>query len=282
VYDISRTLNVSRVQGSGQGSWALELPQAARGATVADVGRATRAPKPPFVCPVASEYWAGMHWERILGRGRAEAMSEAILRVLQEAYDENCRRHAPEDLGDNNITFGVAVSQNLRFLLERELAHLPGVEIVRPRGSFAVRIDGRYELYFYKAPPGVCDVQSLRFDASNTQLALTHANADQLAFRFEPAGFPLDSEELRHIVCIHFGDPLEGLHRADVGAPVESPTEGLRWEWVECLSDDGVIIDVTDATESGEVEPQEDDDIDVRLREDFEHDDRQMNDEQTG
>lgn len=221
-----------------------------------------------------------MRWERILGPERAEQLGVAVLAALEDAYDENCRRHAPEDLGDNNVTFGVNVSQNLRFLLERAAQAIPGVEIIRPRGSFALLIDHRYELYFYKAPPGVCDVRSLRFDASKTQLELVQANADQLEFDFEP--LPDSSiPELTHLACIHFGDPLEGLHRADVGAPVSSPLDGLRWEWVECLNDGTVVIGDVDTDAAPAADDEEDEGFDLRLR-DQRADDSNMSGESPG
>lgn len=194
-------------------------------------------------------------------------MREAILRALQSAYDENCRRYAPDDLGDNNITFGVAVSQNLRFLLERELRDFPGIEIVRPRGSFAVLIDRTFELYFYKAPPGVFDIRALRLDASQTQIELVDANTNQLSlFDPEPREEP---DELRRLACIHFGDPLEGLHRADVGAPHTSPSDGLQWQWAECLSTGEELLDAGQLAEGlRSVEEGDDDEFDLRMRSD--------------
>lgn len=193
-------------------------------------------------------------------------MRDAVLRALQSAYDENCRRHSPEDLGDNNVTFGVAVSQNLRFLLERELQAFPGIEIARPRGSFAVVIDRKFELYFYKAPPGVFDIRALRLDASRTQIELVGANTNQLSlFGPEPEG---ESDELRRLACIHFGDPLEGLHRADVGAPHSSTDDRLQWRWAECLSTGEELLREEPTSEDARQFEEEDDDFDLRLRTD--------------
>ncbi len=208
-----------------------------------------------------------VHWERIVGSERAEPLRAVVLRALQEAYDENCRRHAPDDLGDNNITFGVAVSQNLRFLLERELEALglPGVEIIRPRGSFAVRIDKTFEIYFYKAPPGILDIRKLRLDATQTQLELTEANTDQLSFDF---GLPDDEPaELHRIACIHFGNPFEGLHRADIGTPLSSPVNGATWHWAECLSTGELVLGEPELILTSDNE-EEDEDFDLRLRAD--------------
>jgi hypothetical protein len=207
-----------------------------------------------------------VHWERIVGLLRAAPMREAILRALQSAYDENCRRYAPEDLGDNNVTFGVAVSQNLRFLLERELRDIPGIEIVRPRGSFAVLIDREFELYFYKAPPGVFDIRALRLDASRTQIELVDANTNQLSL-FDPEPNH-EADELHGLACIHFGDPLEGLRRADVGAPHSSPIDGLQWQWAECLSTGEELLEAESTAEALRDLEEDDDDFDLRLRSD--------------
>lgn len=207
-----------------------------------------------------------MHWERILGPDRAFLLRDAIMRALQSAYDENCRRHSPEDLGDNNVTFGVAVSQNLRFLLERELEGIPGVDFARPRGSFAVVIDRKFELYFYKAPPGVFDIRALRLDASRTQVELVGANTNQLSlFDPDPEG---DADELRRLACIHFGDPLEGLHRADVGAPHGAPGDAVQWQWAECLSTGEELLAQSAPDEPAYEEDDEDEDFDLRLRSD--------------
>jgi hypothetical protein len=220
-----------------------------------------------------------VQWDELVGPGRAHTLRDALMRALQAAYDENGKRFAPDDLGDNNVTFGVSVSQNLRFLIEREVEGIAGIEVVRPRGSFALRIDERVELYFYKAPPGVCDVRSLRFDASKMQLEILEANSNQLALDFGDE--PAQPGELRHVVCVHFGDPFEGLHRADVGAPTESALEGIRWEWLECLSDDGDEASAT-PLDNAPREDDDDDDFDLRLRDWPTEEDRGVSGDSTG
>lgn len=208
-----------------------------------------------------------VHWDHIAGGLRAEPLRSAILRALQDAYDENCRRHSPDDLGDNNITFGVAVSQNLRFLLERELdtLSLPGIKIIRPRGSFAVQIDNTFEIHFYKAPPGILDIRKLKLDATQTQLELTEANSDQLTFDF---GLPdVEPVELHSLACIHFGDPFEGLHRADIGAPLAVPIDGAAWHWAECLNTGELVFGEPEMILTSDNE-EEDEDFDLRLRTD--------------
>jgi hypothetical protein len=207
---------------------------------------------------------ARMRWEEILGPDRAEALRRALLGALEDAYAENCQRHSPDDLGDNNMTFGVAVSQNLRFLAERAVEDIAGVEIIRPRGSFALLIDDKYQLYFYKAPPGVFDVRALRFDASVTQHEVIEQNFEQLSWRFDSSE-DSGSGDATHIVAVHFGDPIEGLHRVDIGAPLESPTDGLQWDWLECLSDASDAVELS-AEELDDDDDEQDEDFGLRLR----------------
>jgi hypothetical protein len=204
-----------------------------------------------------------VRWREIMGP-QAEDLRQAILRAITDAYAENCQRFHPEDLGDNNITFGVAVSQNLRFLLELALDGRPDLEILRPRNSFVVVVAGGYQVHFYKAPPGVFDVRQLRFDASATQQELVESNAEQLAWRFDDTD--ATGGDAEHLVIVHFGDPIEGFCRADVGAPLESPTDGLQWDWVECLSNpaDEILQPWTNGVGDSD---EEDEDFGLRLRE---------------
>jgi hypothetical protein len=42
---------------------------------------------------------------------------------------------------------------------------------------------------------------------------------------------------LKHVVAVHCGDPQNGLHRVDVGAPFADDVNGWEWEWVDALSE---------------------------------------------
>lgn len=175
-----------------------------------------------------------MSWNNIAPGARGHDLRLRAMRAIRDAYDENVRRFAPDDLGDNNITFGVSVSQNLRHLIEREVDGLAGVEVFRPRNSFVLRLQDRYTVHFYKAPPGVIDVRALRFDESEMKLELARVNADQLEFVFADLELPTGAKGLpSHVVVVHFGDPIGGLHRVEVGSPFASPTGACEWAWVE-------------------------------------------------
>src|SRR5436190_22902729 len=92
---------------------------------------------------------------------RGRQICRALLRAMTTAYAENAQRFDPEDLGDNNTTFGVNVVHNLRHLAELEVDGIDGVIVRRAKNSFWFEIDGR-PLYIYKAPPGYTSVYGMR------------------------------------------------------------------------------------------------------------------------
>jgi hypothetical protein len=175
-----------------------------------------------------------MHLDEILGSERAARLRRLLLGAINDAYTENCGRYS-EELGDNGLTFAVAVVHNLRHLLEVELEYEPGIKITRPRNSFQVELDGRRAVHFYKGRRGEGDVGEIRFDQSRTKLELVSANAEQLAIVFQEDESAYGAHEIRHLVVVHVGDPSEGLVGAWIGAPVPSPLNGFRWLWLERL-----------------------------------------------
>jgi hypothetical protein len=177
-----------------------------------------------------------MSWNSIAPGAGGHDLRLRVMRAIQDAYDENVRRFAPDDLGDNNITFGVSVSQNLRHLPEREVDGIEGVEVLRPRNSFVLRLHDRFVVHFYKAPPGIFDVRALRFDESEMKIELAQVNADQLSFTFEglaEAPAAAAASLPTHVVVVHFGDPIGGLHRVEVGSPYANVMGGCEWAWIE-------------------------------------------------
>jgi hypothetical protein len=173
-----------------------------------------------------------MSWSEVIPGPRGRELRSVIVRALHEVYDENARRFAPDDLGDNNITFGVNVSQNLRFAIDRDTADFDGVAIERPRNSFVLRLQPRFTLHFYKAPPGVTDIETLRFDESEMKLELRHENTAQLSFDFGDA-VSLSATIPPHVVIVHFGGPETSFQRAEVGSPFSTATGGCQWAWHE-------------------------------------------------
>jgi hypothetical protein len=204
-----------------------------------------------------------MTWSEMFPDPLGTDLRRVIQRALVEVYDENIRRYAPEDLGDNNITFGVNVSQNLRFLIERDVADLDSVEVERPRNSFILRV-GRSMIHFYKAPPAVFDITALTFDESELKLELRQENAAQLSFDFTD-GWSTSRALPSHVVVVHFGDPLGGFEHAEVGAPYSTATGGCDWAWHERFDIDEDIDD--SSAEPMEPEPKVGPGFGLQLRE---------------
>lgn len=217
-----------------------------------------------------------MSW-RDFAQGRwGEELRLRLLRALEMAYDENGQRFAPDDIGDNNLVFGVAISENSKFLIERDVvARLDGVEVERPRNAWRLRLWGGVALYVYKAPPGVVDVRQLRFRSSQTKLELIEENADQLTFTFEEPGLRSAARTLGHVVVVHFGDPDGGLVRVDVGAPYATPLNGCEWEWVECLSALEPFVDQPREDEQLGSDAMDDEDFGLEMRDDDIDEDQQ-------
>jgi hypothetical protein len=169
-----------------------------------------------------------MDFDSLIGGGRAGRLRAIINR-------ENCGRFS-DDLGDNNLTFAVAVIHNLRHLLEEALQDEPGITINRPRNSFQIEIDRRLTVHFYKARTGPADVGEIRFDESKKKLQLIADNSAQLAL-FSDNADALGAVEPRHLVVVHAGTPTLGLVGASIGAPHFSPVAGPTWLWREQLDD---------------------------------------------
>jgi hypothetical protein len=181
-----------------------------------------------------------MRFDEIAGPDRAARLRRCFLGAINDAYTENVGRFS-EELGDNALTFAVAVVHNLRHMLEQALAQEPGIEITRPRNSFQVEVDSRRLIHFYKGRSGAGDIGEVRFDQSRTKLELVSANADQLALVFDEDETALAHCDARHLVVVHVGNPDDGLSGAWIGAPVLSRVNGFRWLWLERLDGTGEV-----------------------------------------
>ncbi len=222
-----------------------------------------------------------MAWNEIAPRGFEGEVRRALLAGIRESYDENCRRFAPEDLGDNNVSFSHTVRENLRFLVRRNIDDLiarnislaGSVEVFWRGPIYEIRLPGNVHLHIYKAPPGTHEVRELRFDASQRQVDILEVNAEQLALRFDLAD---DNPEVApeantppvcHIVAVHFGDPLGGLDHVAVGEPYLSDLDAPDWLWIESLSDGELLYQRDQAEEPESSEGDIDDDFDdLKLR----------------
>jgi hypothetical protein len=187
-----------------------------------------------------------MSWRDVAPGEWGERLRLALLAALEQVYDENCQRHAPEDIGDNNKTFGINVYENLRFVIERDVIPvIDGATIETHRNAWMIRLWGGKVIHIYKAHPGAVDVRDFRFNVSKVKLELVSENADQLQL-FEEEGFKAHGvEDLEHVVIVHFGNPQDGLTRVDVGAPLFGEERGYDWIWsgpfseLEALQEDG-------------------------------------------
>ena len=218
-------------------------------------------------------------WSEMFPEPQGAALRGVIVRALIEVYDENVRRHAPEDLGDNDITFGVNVSQNLRHVVERDTAGFVDVECDRPRNSFVLRVREDAMVHFYKAPPGVTDIRALTFDESELKLDLRQENADQLSIYDLVKDNSSHTAMPSHVVIVHFGDPQTGFHYAEAGAPFTTATGRCDWVWHERLDvADGLLDAPRDEDQSG---PIADPGLGLELR-DIPDDEVGADDDQTG
>ena len=214
-----------------------------------------------------------MAWNQIAPNGFEDEFRSAVLVGINESYDENCRRFAPEDVGDNNVSFSHSVRENLRFLVRRNIDDLSGrhielagaIEVFWRGPVYEIRLPGNVRLHIYKAPPGTEDVRELRFKASKRQVEILEVNAAQLALRFDEAvaGASVStSAPVRHIVAFHFGDPVDGLDRVAVGEPYLSDLNAPDWMWIESLSDGTLLYQRDEPSASEPIAEDVDDDFD--------------------
>jgi hypothetical protein len=217
-------------------------------------------------------------WNDIAPSGFEAELRHAVLAGIGEAYEENCRRYAPEDLGDNNVSFSHTVRENLRYLVTRNIEDLAArhlglagaVEIFWRGPIYEVRLPGNVRLHIYKAPPGTHDVRQLRFDASHRQVEILEVNAEQLAMRFDDVAAEREPEltasttagSPSHIVAVHFGDPIGGLHNVAVGEPYLSDLDAPDWVWIESLSEGALLYEREEPQTPEASEEDIDDDFD--------------------
>lgn len=186
---------------------------------------------------------ATMSWSAMFpNNGRA--LRAAITRAMREVYDENVGRFAPDDLGDNNTTFGVNVCHNLRHVLQRDTAEFEEVEADYPRGSFVLRIEG-VTVHFYKASPGTLDLRTMKFDESKLKLDIRTQNTAQLSLLDEHSS----SATVSRLVVVHFGSPEQGFLYAEAGAPFTTATGACDWLWHERFD---IGDDLLDSPQSSE------------------------------
>lgn len=181
-----------------------------------------------------------MNFNELVPAPRGRQICRALLRAMTIAYAENAQRFDPEDLGDNNTTFGVNVVHNLRHLVEIEVEGIEGLIVRRAKNSFWLEIDG-LPLYIYKAPPGCTSVHGMRFDESDLRLEILEQNTCQLQFDLDghqrETTASIQSPRL-HPVVTHFGSPEAGFTHASIGAPYKAKDGSCEWSWIEPFQED--------------------------------------------
>lgn len=178
-------------------------------------------------------------WNELITGPRADALRALLCQAATIAHTENGARFDPDDLGDDALIYGLCTTHNARHLAARfvEDADLDGVavcergrvwwlEIQRDDGA-AVRV------YLYKAPPGASTVWDLRLDDAEIKKELSSSNGRQMAL-FNRSGGD-GNAQLLNVIVVHYGDPVTGLEKVDVGAPYVTD-DGIAWDWHERFS----------------------------------------------
>lgn len=181
-----------------------------------------------------------MSWSSIAPGPDGLELRRQLVLAVETVYAENVQRHVPDELGDNNKTFGTNVSENLKHFVTNAARSSAIASVTRGR-SFQLHVLG-YAISFYKAPPGATSVASLSFDDSDFKQDLVQHNATiaQRELDFEsgdPAGKDPDVPQVigrEHIVIAHFGSAEDGFSHAVVGAPHLTDT-GTEWKWQEAF-----------------------------------------------
>lgn len=187
-------------------------------------------------------------WDELVGGTRAEVLRGLLCKAAYIAHRENGARFAPEDLGDEALIYGLGTTINARHVAGRSIeeADLNGVavcergrvwwlEIQRPDGTAVCA-------YFYKAPPSARTVHDLRLDDTEIKKELSTSNGQQIAL-FNRSGGE-GNAELLNILIVHYGDPLTGLEKIDIGAPYVTRGE-IAWDWYERFDSGAASADGT-------------------------------------
>ena len=183
-----------------------------------------------------------MSYEALVPGDRGGALRSALLKAIDRAYTENVDRYDPDGIGDDATWFGLSVSRNLWHIAEVVTQDIARVEARRASNTFFLEVDGVYDLYFCKAPPGASSVEAVNFE-SHVRSRIITRNGSHLQMRLDLEGQTVravSDEKLAHYaVIVHFGDPDDGFSHAVIGAPYLLPNGDFGWEWEEPFEDAG-------------------------------------------
>lgn len=174
-------------------------------------------------------------WDELTGP-IAQRLREILHEAANVAHTENGLRFDPEELGDDALIYGLSTTKNARYLAAQGVddAGLEDVHVCE-RGRIwwlEVQRGGRpaVRVYFYKAPPAARSLLDVRFDDAEIKKELGTSNGRQLEL-FNRSGED-GNAELLNVVVVHFGDPVAGLEKLEVGAPFIFRDE-VAWDWYE-------------------------------------------------
>ena len=164
--------------------------------------------------------------------------------AIRRAYAVNANRYDLE-VGDDALVFAIGVYRNSWFLLEQDVAVLPGWSSSRPLGSLVIVGAGRRIHVYRCGRDGDVDLDAFRLDderSSATKRLVDASNTNPLAFDFGDLDVPVVPGELqygadlRELVIIHAGNPEDGCCGIWVGAPVSSDElSASPWAWIAPL-----------------------------------------------
>lgn len=175
-------------------------------------------------------------WNQLVPGARGEALRASLCKAAAVAHTENAARFDSDDLGDDALIYGLCTTHNARHVAGQfiEGAALEGVSVCERGRVWWLEVQRHPEatlrVYFYKAPPGASTVHGLRLDDTEIKKELSAANGRQLEL-FNRAGGQ-GHAELVNLIVVHYGEPLTGLEKVDVGAPYLADNE-IAWDWHE-------------------------------------------------
>lgn len=190
-------------------------------------------------------------WDELIRGSRAGELRELLCKAAAVAHRENGARFAPDDLGDEALLYGLGTTINARHLAGRAIedADLDGVAVCEHGRVWWLEIqreDGTaVRAYFYKAPPSARTVHDLRLDDTEIKKELSTSNGQQMAL-FNRSGGE-GNAQLLNILIVHYGDPVTGFEKLDVGAPYVNGNE-IAWDWYERFDSDAASAGGTPPT----------------------------------
>ncbi len=190
-------------------------------------------------------------WDELIRGSRAGVLRELLCNAAAIAHRENGARFAPEDLGDEALMYGLGTTINARHVAGRAIedADLDGVAVCEHGRVWWLEIqreDGTaVRAYLYKAPPSARAVHDLRLDDTEIKKELSTSNGQQMAL-FNRSGGE-GNAQLLNILIVHYGDPVTGLEKLDVGAPYVNGDE-IAWDWYERFDSGAVSASGTPRT----------------------------------